>query len=106
MTSGIQFDLKAAFGLNGLDDSPWSAWDDIQMRNFPSWSVGVQMRIPVLGGIKTRAELEAARLRLEERGAVVSTPVPTGGRPRVISRTTASVESSESAESQVGGGEP
>lgn len=63
-----QFDLKAAYGLNGLGDSPWSAWDDIENRGFPAWSAGVELRIPVLGGLKSKHELAAARLRLKQAG--------------------------------------
>ncbi|MBI2929867.1 MAG: TolC family protein [Verrucomicrobia bacterium] len=62
----IQFDLKGAYGLNGLGDSPDSSWADIETRGFPSWSVGVEIHIPVLGGIKTRNELDAARIRLKQ----------------------------------------
>ena len=61
----IQFDLRAR-GLNGLGDSPDSSWADIETRGFPSWSVGVEIHIPVLGGIKTRNELDAARIRLKQ----------------------------------------
>lgn len=62
----VALDLKAAYGLNGLGDTPSSSWDDIQAGGFPSWSVGVELRVPVLGGIKTRHELEAARLRQQQ----------------------------------------
>src|SRR5262249_1170662 len=37
-------------------------WDDVTHSEFPVWSVGVEMRVPVTGGIRERNELEAARL--------------------------------------------
>ncbi len=57
-----QLDLKANYGFNGLGTTPSEAWDDVGNSDFPSWSVGVEMRIPVTGGVRERNELEAARL--------------------------------------------
>ncbi|MCI0534728.1 MAG: TolC family protein, partial [Verrucomicrobiales bacterium] len=57
-----QLDLKASYGLNGLGTSPGEAWEDVSHSDFPSWSVGLEMRIPVTGGIRERNELAAARL--------------------------------------------
>jgi len=58
-----QLDLKGSYGLNGLGNDPAASWDDIEHRSFPSWSAGVELRLPLGGGIKARRELEAARLR-------------------------------------------
>src|SRR5262249_24096387 len=55
-------DLKADYGFNGLGQSPTESWSDIGHYNCPAWSVGVEMRVPVTGGIKERNELEAAKL--------------------------------------------
>jgi outer membrane protein len=57
-----ELDLKANYGFNGLGQSPSESWYDVDHQDFPAWSVGVEMRIPVTGGIKERNELEAARL--------------------------------------------
>jgi outer membrane protein TolC len=54
--------LKASWGLNGLGSSPAESWDDVERHGFPSWSVGLELRVPALGGIKERNELEAAEL--------------------------------------------
>lgn len=59
-----ELNLKGSYGLNGLGETPDLAWTDIQARGFPSWSVGVELRVPVAGGIKVASELAAARLRL------------------------------------------
>jgi outer membrane protein len=57
-----QLDLKANYGFNGLGHTPGEAWDDVERYNFPTWSVGVEMRIPVTGGVRERNELAAAKL--------------------------------------------
>jgi outer membrane protein len=57
-----QVDLKASYGFNGLGESVGASWGDVTDREFPSWSLGVEMRIPVTGGIRERRELEAAKL--------------------------------------------
>ncbi|MBI4324341.1 MAG: TolC family protein [Chloroflexi bacterium] len=54
-----QLDLKASYGLNGLGNSFLAGFDGTE---FPAWSVGVEMRVPITGGIKERNELEAAKL--------------------------------------------
>jgi outer membrane protein TolC len=61
-----ELDLKASYGLNGLGSDPGSSWEDIEMRGFPSFSAGIELRVPFTGGIKGRRELEAARLRKEQ----------------------------------------
>ena len=65
-----ELDLKGSYGLNGLGQTPGTAWDDIESHGFPSWSIGIELRIPLAGGIRSRNELAAARLR--EREALVS----------------------------------
>jgi outer membrane protein TolC len=61
-----QVDLKASYGLNGLGPDVGSSWDDIEQTDFPSWSVGVELRIPLGGGIRGRNDLAAARFRKEQ----------------------------------------
>lgn len=58
-----ELDLKTSYGLNGLGETPGLSWDDVQSREFPSWSIGIEMRIPLAGDIKGRNDLAAARLR-------------------------------------------
>jgi outer membrane protein TolC len=60
-----QLDLKANYGFNGLGQSPGDSWDDIGHYDFPAWSIGVEMRIPITGGIRERNEYEAAKLGQE-----------------------------------------
>jgi outer membrane protein TolC len=57
-----QLDLKGSYGLNGLGKGVDDASNDINHALFPSWSVGLEFRIPITGGIRERNELKAARL--------------------------------------------
>lgn len=57
-----QLDLKGSYGLNGLGETPAHSFDDVERSQFEAWSVGVEMRIPVTGGIKERNEYKAAKL--------------------------------------------
>ena len=61
-----QLDLKGSYGLNGLGETPGSSWDDIHDQDYPSWSVGVELRLPLGTGVKSRNELAAARLSQEK----------------------------------------
>jgi len=61
-----QLDLKGSYGLNGLGSDPGSSWDDIQHGGYPSWSAGVELHIPLGGGIRGRNEFSAAKLRKEQ----------------------------------------
>jgi outer membrane protein TolC len=60
-----QLDLKSSYGLNGLGQSPADSWTDIEHQNEPSWFIGLELRIPLGGGIRSRHELAAARLELD-----------------------------------------
>lgn len=61
-----QLDLKGSYGLNGLGVSPNDSWNSIETGDFTSWTVGVELRIPLAGGIRPRHELHVARLRVEQ----------------------------------------
>jgi outer membrane protein TolC len=60
----LELNLKGSYGLNGLGETPGDSWEDIEKGGFPSWSFGVELRVPLGGGIKTANELAAARLRV------------------------------------------
>ena len=59
-----EVDFKAAYGLNGLGDSPHDSLKFVERTNYPSWSVGLEVRLPLLGGVKVVNESKAAALRL------------------------------------------
>ncbi len=52
-----QLDLKASYGLNGLGATPQDAYDQVRTKEFDTWSLGIELRIPLGGGIKERQEL-------------------------------------------------
>ena len=61
-----QLDLKSSYGLNGLDNSLGDANRDNVDGDFPSWMVGVELRIPIGGGKKSRSELAIAKNRKQQ----------------------------------------
>ncbi len=61
-----QVDLKADFGRNGLGFTPGTSWEDAINRDQLTWSIGVELRIPLGGGIKERSDLAAARISREK----------------------------------------
>jgi outer membrane protein TolC len=61
-----QLDLKASYGVNGLGDSPGASWDQAASSEFETWSVGVELRVPITGGVKGRHELAAAKARRQQ----------------------------------------
>jgi outer membrane protein TolC len=61
-----ELDLKAAYGYNGLGSTPGDAWDTAAMEDTPSWSLGLELTVPLGGNIKGRNFYNAARLSLQE----------------------------------------
>jgi len=61
-----QVDLKASFGKNGLGDDFYGAWDDIEHKSYDSWSLGLEVRVPILTGVRRANELGAANARRRE----------------------------------------
>lgn len=60
-----QLDFKAAYGYNGLGNTPGDSWNMVQDETFPSWSLGLQLTIPLGGNIKARNLSNAAKLSLQ-----------------------------------------
>ena len=46
-----ELNLKGSFGLNGLGETPGQSWTEIIDGGFPSWSVGLEFRVPLGGGV-------------------------------------------------------
>ncbi len=61
-----ELDLKTAYGFNGLGVTPGDSWNLADSSRFPSWSVGLELTIPLGGDIKGRNAYSAARLSLQE----------------------------------------
>lgn len=58
--------FQATYGYNGLGESSSEAFDKVEEGDFVSWSVGVQVRMPLGGGRRVRNEYESAKLRAEQ----------------------------------------
>jgi outer membrane protein TolC len=61
-----ELNLNGTYGLSGLGADPGDSWDEVSSSDWPSWSVGVEFRIPLGGGVRGRHEVEAARLREQQ----------------------------------------
>lgn len=59
-------DLIASYGLNGLDLQASDALRYSQMNDFPSWTLGLQVSMPLGENRQARADLQAAKLRKED----------------------------------------
>ncbi len=54
-----ELNAKASYGYNGLGDSPSDSVDETLGTSFLSWSAGLEMRVPLGGGIRGRHEYAA-----------------------------------------------
>jgi len=61
-----RIDLIASYGINGLEYSEQSAFNWQRMSDYPSWTLGVQLLIPLDGNRQGRADTQAAALRRED----------------------------------------
>lgn len=59
-----QLDLKSSFGANGLGYDWTTAWRDVEKQNFPTWTVGLELKIPLFGNLRGRNEHRAAQVRV------------------------------------------
>jgi outer membrane protein TolC len=64
-----ELDLKASFGLNGLDFSKGDSWEQIEESRFKDWSLGLNLQLPLLGNREGKSALEQANL--EKQRAMV-----------------------------------
>jgi outer membrane protein TolC len=62
-----ELDLIASYGFNGLDFSRGGSWDQIKNGDYETWSVGIEFRVPIGGGIKTRSDLRKAKLEIKSQ---------------------------------------
>lgn len=67
-----QLELRGSYGLNGLGRTPGDSWEEAQTEDFPSFSAGIELRIPLGGGIKSKNELHAAKLGKQQAVVALS----------------------------------
>ncbi|HLP75471.1 MAG TPA: TolC family protein [Candidatus Paceibacterota bacterium] len=61
-----ELNVKGAYGYNGLGRTPGDSLDIASSQEFPSWSVALELRLPLAGNIKGRNQLAATKLTLQE----------------------------------------
>lgn len=61
-----QLDLKASYGLNGLGLDVDHTYRAARTRDYTSWYVGLEVRVPLTGGVRERAQVRAAKHRQEQ----------------------------------------
>ena len=62
-----ELDLIASYGFNGLDFTSSGSWDQVENGDYETWSVGLELRLPIGGGIKSRSELKKAQLEIKSQ---------------------------------------
>jgi outer membrane protein len=61
-----ELNLSGSYGFNTLGESSSDALSDAMDSEFVSWSVGIQLRVPLGGNGRGQAEYRAAKLRLQQ----------------------------------------
>ena len=62
-----ELDLIGSYGFNGLDFSRSGSWEQIRDGDFETWTVGIEFRVPIGGGVKTRSQLRKAKLEIKSQ---------------------------------------
>jgi outer membrane protein TolC len=60
-----ELNVTGSYGCSGLGSSAKEATEKLGDGEYPTWSVGVELRIPLFLGIRERNELSAARIKNE-----------------------------------------
>ena len=60
-----RIDLVASYGRNGLAYAAGTAFGAEVMRDYATWSLGLQLQVPLGGNLQGRADVAAANLRRE-----------------------------------------
>jgi len=61
-----KLDLVASYGLNGLEMSAARSLSYMRMNDFPSWTLGLQLSMPLGENRQAKADVQAAKLRRED----------------------------------------
>lgn len=61
-----RIDLVASYGINGLEYQARQALKMERMNDYPNWSLGLQMQIPLGKNLQAKADIAAAALRRED----------------------------------------
>jgi len=58
--------VKVAYQATGLGSEWRNSWGEVQRESLPQWTIGLELRVPLFGGIRGRNEQRAAMLRLSQ----------------------------------------
>jgi len=58
-----QVDLTGSYGFNGLTERMGELWAEVATAEYPTWTVGVELRVPLGFGVRERNELAIAKLQ-------------------------------------------
>jgi outer membrane protein TolC len=58
-----ELNLSASYGYSGLGLTPQSSLDSLDSQGYPTWSFGLELRVPLLLGVKQRNGLEVEELK-------------------------------------------
>ena len=61
-----ELNLTTDYGFNGLGNSPGTSFDDVSNGDFATWSVGIELRLPLDGGIRAKKQLQAVTLEVQQ----------------------------------------
>ena len=61
-----QLDFKTSVGYYGLSDTPHDSLDDLQTGDWPAWTLGAELRVPIGAGSKARYEYDQALIRQKQ----------------------------------------
>ncbi len=61
----VELNAKGNYGVNGLGKSYKKSIDELDDKQNPSWSIGVEMRMPFFSGVAEKNEFAAAKLKTE-----------------------------------------
>jgi outer membrane protein len=60
-----QLDLKGGYGVSRINANASQSINITRRQDFPNWSVGLELRVPLTGGTKSKHELKAVELQQE-----------------------------------------
>jgi len=61
-----ELNLKGTYGMHGIGDTPGDSFDEVSNTGFPSWSIGMEMRVPIGGNIRGDHEFASAKLTVDQ----------------------------------------
>jgi len=86
-----ELDLQASYGLNGLDTDWSGAWDNMEDDEYRSWSVGLELRIPLMGDTKSTSEI--AQVKQRKRKALLEMKAIEVALANAVSTTIQNIQS-------------